>query len=138
VATVGYTGEHNVIMSRFDSMFLTGNPVSPAPRVTAPNLDFKPTNALPWLRVSILDGDGRLFPGHLTALSVGIIAIQIFLPHGSGTRVGDLLADHISGIFSGETFDQIMCDFTKKTLGGIKDGWYQINVDTPFRRWENL
>jgi hypothetical protein len=125
-------------MSRFAALFPVDNPVNPIPRVTAPNLDFEPTNNLPWLRISILDGDGRLFPGNLTALSVGIIAVQVFLPHGSGVKVGNLLADHVSGIFSGKTFNQIFCGFTKKPMHGIVDGWYQINVDTPFRRWENL
>lgn len=59
---------------------------------------------------------------------LGIISYQVFIPTGSGTYDGEVVCDHINGIFEGNRYNDIYCESGYWTEAG-RDGtdWFQFN-----------
>jgi len=83
-----------------------------------------------WCRVSIQDGNrDYATTGNLTEHS-GVLFVQVFSEHAPEARqIADSLAQHLDGYSSGA----LLCRASTINVIGPEDGWYQINVQTPWR-----
>lgn len=120
------------IMAHFSSNF---SGVA-ADKIAWDNVAFKPVTGSPWVRVSIqgnLNNFASIGGPSIKVRRLGIVFVQVFVPEGTGTLVADQLADDIADaleakqLLTGETFQA-----STKTEAGANNGWYQLNVSTPF------
>jgi hypothetical protein len=89
-----------------------------------------------FIRLTITgSGAEQLDVGGSRDRSFGIITVQVFVKAGRGTNLARKIADEIKSIYNRKNFDGILCRTTEINDSGVnEDGWYQINVDTPFYR----
>lgn len=66
----------------------------------------------------------------------GIITVQILTKAGIGNTLGRKLADQVYQIFNRQSFGECITTQTTEieSFPNTQDGWYQINVNTPFYR----
>jgi len=103
-------------------------------RIAVDNIDFEPPNNEAWVRLQIFENESQRMtignPGiHRT---IGLIAISIFVPEGTGTQVARTYADTIAAIFRDVQFNGITCRESTVTNAGNYESWYQVNVTTEF------
>jgi len=98
------------------------------------NQKFTPPDGTAWVRFSVLEGDtGRINignPGHHR--HVGMITVQIFVPHGTGTKTAREYAATIATIFRDQQFNGITCREASLAQVGEVENWYQMNLTIPF------
>ena len=64
----------------------------------------------------------------------GVITVQVFVKQGLGSAIVRKLVDEVYNIFNRQCFNGILCrTSTMDTIGEV-NGWYQVNVNTPFYR----
>lgn len=107
-------------------------------KVAYPDVDFKPPNDLPWVRLTIQHFDGFQAstgsPGSNRFRRKGILTLQIFTPQGKAALKADELADTAVNIFRGVENNGIhYYDVQMKEIGNDGAGWYQINVLAYFK-----
>jgi len=94
----------------------------------------------PWVRFTILDGDGQRqsigsnSPIHRYA---GVMIAQIFVKQTIGTKLINQYADSISAIwkdYSGQPDVEVRTPSVEKI--GDDKGWFQKNVNIPFQNDE--
>jgi hypothetical protein len=69
----------------------------------------------------------------------GLIIVQIFVPEDTGTQAARGYADAIADVFRRQEFSAgasglIRCRTPRIEPAGTRDGWYQLNVVTPYIR----
>lgn len=136
-----FAGERGPIESRFVSG-LSSTPVTfenvpdPAAVTTAKGAG----NA--WVRLTIRDtlsrtagiaGDNDILEEHR-----GLIIAQVFTRENTGTAAGRTLATSIATLYRHARFSGIKCQTPRcRPVGNDGFGWYQINVEVPYRRFSN-
>ena len=104
--------------------------------VAWPNKGFQPQSQEPWVRLTILGGDGRQVATAGRRLRrVGVITAQVFVPEGSGDRKAHEIADAVAGIFEAMTLEGVRFRAADLEHVGADGGWYQLNVSIPFE-WD--
>ncbi len=104
------------------------------------NVPFTPGND-PWVRLTIITGESVTAGIQGTEPAVddrGLVAIQIFVPEGTGTRTSKTLAWTARGVYEHARFDGILMQSASVTAAGVTDGWHQSNITIPFRRVRNV
>jgi len=98
------------------------------------NKEFDPVSGAAWIRATIQEADSSVAGLGSTNLyrNPGIISIQVFTKLGGGTKEGNDIAESIVSIFNGATFDGINCRASSIDRVGESEGWYQLNVTTPY------
>lgn len=125
---------HKNIKNRLNTQWGASTPVA------WPNVAFKPVTDQAWIRLTIKDGPCHrveLGAGQIHERGGGTIYVQVFVPEGKGTSPALTLADQIAAIFREWTYDNIACRTPSiRDFGSDGNGWYQVNVETPFIRDE--
>ena len=88
----------------------------------------------PWVRFAVLcSGDvyEPLSAGAPVA-EAGRVAVQVFVPSGSGDGIASTLADSIADLFRNYQSNKLHCGAIKRQTIGDADGWYQINISAPW------
>lgn len=99
-----------------------------------------PEDGTPWVRLFIVEGASDIAGlGGSTRLfrNTGIIVCQIFIQEGKGTKDALDIADVLDTLWSGASFNGITCRASSVTRVGTSDGWYQVNITTPYF-WDNI
>lgn len=91
-----------------------------------------------WVRIAIRNGDA--FTAGINGSTPrgeqqGRIWIQVFTPENTGTERARALAGIAATVFRHSRFDGIRCYEPEFRSVGIDDGWYQFNVNVPYRRF---
>ena len=124
------------IRARFDDNWTTERPSNtPAIPATFSDVDYKPTEGTPWVRLTVLPGgQTQVGMGSLRRFRrVGVIAVQIFVPAGSGDGLAREIADSVANIFQGRTISGVICRGTGLTRVGTDGPWTQWSADTPYQ-----
>lgn len=88
----------------------------------------------PWVRFAVLSSGDVYEPlsaGAPVAES-GRVAVQVFVPSGSGDGTASTLADSIADMFRSYQSNKLHCGAIKRQTIGDADGWYQINISAPW------
>lgn len=65
----------------------------------------------------------------------GLITVQVLIKAGLGSNLGRKIADEIYYAFNRANIDGLQCRSTYiDVFPNTQDGWYQINVNTPYYR----
>jgi len=105
------------------------------------NVKFEEPKNRAWVRLTIVNGAG--FPLSINVgmseRHNGVVIAQIFTPKDQGTAEAKVLADKVSDIFRTKRISYgdsgILQTFVPSPMNvGTREGWYQINVRTPFHR----
>jgi hypothetical protein len=105
------------------------------------NVRFEATQDEYWIRPTILEGEAEQITLESTPLyrTIGLLTIGVFAPEGEGTAQARTHADSLAAIFRGAKFSgltfwtpTITRAGTGVTQTGANNGWFQLNVDTPF------
>jgi len=96
----------------------------------------------PWVRLTIRDTASRT-AGIAGANDIleehrGLIIAQVFTRENTGTAAGRTLATTIATLYRHARFSGIKCltPFCR-VVGNDGNGWLQINVEVPYRRFSN-
>jgi len=105
------------------------------------NVRFDEPKGRSWVRLTIVNALG--FPlsinSGMSERHNGVIVVQIFTPKDGGTAEAKALADKVSDIFRTRKLEVadsgIIQTFVPSAMNvGTREGWYQLNVRTPFHR----
>jgi hypothetical protein len=129
------------ITARFVAKWPTGNPVTPVPTVSWPNVDFDTPESAPWARVDIATGEsmqvGVAGATQGAYRAPGIVTVRVFVPKDTGTSVAYSLADHAASIFRGWESGDI--HFESASINELSedsaDPWFGIAVKCAFKRY---
>lgn len=97
-----------------------------------------------WLRLTIIPStnfnatDGYLTLSPVVIRYTGYIAIQLFNPVNVGSGVNRRLTDEITKILRNKSINGINLKATSIQRIGIREGWYQTNIITPYYWDEQL
>ncbi len=100
------------------------------------NVDFEPPDNSSWIRATILNGETIYDRFSSKKRHLGIISIQIFSPLNQGASTARSYADTIKSIFDGQEFGGVSCQASSIVNVGNLNGWYQLNLNVPFSRYE--
>jgi hypothetical protein len=128
--------QDNELRTRFNTVWANRTTVA------WPNAAFTPPSPqVPWVRFTITDGEGRQTtigsPTNNHA-HTGVLFISIFAPTNAGDAIANQRADEAAAIFRNWCGTNIRCRAVTIKSIGVFEGWYQINVQVPFRRDELL
>jgi hypothetical protein len=109
-------------------------------RIAFDNINFK-LGEDSFIRLTINEGESSqitLGPAPNLHRGVGITTIQIFVPDGSGTTQIRTWADQLIALFKSQKETSGQASVTTlsphaRRVGTDSDGWYQMNVNVPFR-----
>lgn len=137
-----FENERVVLSARFKA-FWEGAVIlalsNPVPAVEWNNQPFTQPQNLPWVRFNLIPvtTDGGSVGGNLVR-SVGIMAIQIFIPGTTGSALARKLCDALATEFNFATIAVARGYLHFKTCSpedyGHNDGYYQFNANLPFWR----
>lgn len=130
----GFADERRAIEATFSAAYSTTT-------VKYENVSFNKPNTA-WVALTVLSTEAkRITLGDNTQLHrfPGMIVVNIFTPEDKGTQEAREIADTISDIFRDAQFSAgssglITCRTPSLDSVGTRDGWYQLNVITPFHR----
>ena len=130
----GFAAERQAIESRMAANFTT------IP-IRYENVPFKETQTA-YCALFIRRGEGHLItlgPAPQLQRWAGIIAVQVFVPEDTGTETPSSYADNIASVFNRQEFSAgasglIRCRTPRVETVGTRNGWFQINVTTPYIR----
>ena len=104
--------------------------------VAWPNAAFTPPDDEPWVRLTILGGDGRQVATAGRRLRrVGVVKVQVFVPEGSGDPQARSIADEVASLFEAGTYEGIRFRASDLEHVGPDGASYQLNVSIPFE-WD--
>jgi len=120
------------IRERFNSAWPIEQPTI---NLTFSDVDYKPIEGDPWVRVTILPGgQTQVGLGDLRRFRrIGVVACQIFVPAGSGDGLARELADSVANIIQGRTLNGVIFRGTGLTRVGVDGAWSVWTADTPFQ-----
>lgn len=105
------------------------------------NHEFTPPNdGSSWVRLTVVEGESNiagLGDSQRLFRNVGVIICQIFVQDGKGSKAALDIADILETIWGGASFNGITCRASSVTRVGADNGWYQVNVSTPYF-WDNI
>ena len=134
---MSFEDERRAIESRFASNFTTVT----ADRIAWENRRFKQPDTGTWVRFTVLNGETRNAALSNTILkrTIGVIAVQVFVPELTGTKTAREAADAVATVFQNQQFSAgnsgtITCRAASIRSIGIDAGWFQINVTCPYQR----
>lgn len=111
------------------------NGLQPA-QIQWPNRAFTvPTTGI-WARVSYMGGDGFIagMADDPLTRETGILSIQLFIRNGEGTATLSNLADSLGKWLAFYTVGSLeLLAASKIDVGDDKQGFYQMNVNVPYR-----
>lgn len=100
------------------------------------NVSFTPEEGEAWVRFSVQNNLSNFISiggPSVKVRKLGIIFVQVFVPQGQGTLLADQIVDKVSNTLEAE---QLTSGFTLQETSvqnvGNNNGWYQVNVSTPF------
>jgi hypothetical protein len=107
--------------------------------VSFQNEDFSPPFNAPWIYAEILpiEGGGSDFnsPGLRVASGLGLIALHVFVPTGTGTRDAFDLADQLAALLRFRTLSTGVETAVASVGGGTSSddegNWFRVSVTTP-------
>lgn len=105
-----------------------------ASQIAWDGVDFTPPDG-PWVRASILTGDGRMDTagdGVTGNAHVGVLSIAIFGKPGAGYGAVDTLADTVRDAFSRVQIGTAFFFAPSLPRRSAGDGWLQVTVTCPF------
>lgn len=120
------------IRNRFNSQWDTEQPTVV---LTYSDVNYKPVEGNAWVRVNVL-------PGEQTQVSmgdqrrfrrIGVVAVQIFVPAGSGDGLAREIADSVATIVQGRTLSGVILRGTGLTRVGVEGPWSIWTADTPYQ-----
>ncbi len=111
-------------------------------RYWSSGVPFDPKPGVAYIALQITDVTGNqvsLGSGSQLHRYAGLIILQILVPERGGPKVADQYCDTLDDLFRRATFSHgssgtIVCRTPQKTVVGVQDGWYQVNLVVPFRR----
>ncbi len=112
-----------------------GVPVAYDGAPNGPSVDAAIANQEPWVRLTIQHGDSFVagLGSEPCVRRPGLIMCQVFTKDNQGSRqayqIADSLAAHLQFWRTGHL--ETLASSVQRT--GPSDGWYQLNVSTPFR-----
>lgn len=107
--------------------------------VSYQNEDFTAPYGSPWVYVEILpvDADGSSFnsPGLRVRSAIGLIALHVFVPTGTGTREAFSLADQLAALLNFRTLSTGVETAAASVAGGEtsddEGNWYRVSCTSP-------
>lgn len=88
----------------------------------------------PWVRFTVVGG-GDAYATISTGAAIaerGRVVVQIFAPSGTGDGTISTLRDGIAALFRKYTTSGLYCGAISEQCVGDSDGWYQINISSPW------
>lgn len=137
---MNFAEERAAIESRFSEMF-TAAPIAWENVAESAELQTAKGSAQPWVRLSIRNGDsltsaiGGATGADILAMHQGRIWVQVFVAEGTGTQMARQMADTARDVYRQARFSGIKCYEPSMSAAGVSDGWYQVNVSVPYRRY---
>lgn len=104
--------------------------------VTYPNdPTFDPTGKPIWARLTNLPGQARAneIGAGPVVQRTGIVIVQLFVPAGSRSLLITETADRIRELFEFQDDGKLAYFAVSSYDAGESDGWYQINLNIPYR-----
>lgn len=102
------------------------------------NAPFTPPDAADWIRCTVIEAETLKADVLRRVRNSGAIVIQVFQPVLTGTRDARALADLVASIFDQQAFSGLICAVASVLrVGDTGDGWFQFNVNVPYRLDEN-
>jgi hypothetical protein len=127
-----HSSDAQTIREQINSLWSTEQPTI---NLSFSDVDYKPTEGNAWVRVNILSGSQtQVGFGDLRRFRrVGVVAIQIFVPAGSGDGQAREIADSVANILQGRTLNGVILRGTGLTRVGIDGAWSVWSADTPYQ-----
>ena len=130
----GFAAERQAIESRMAANF-TAIPIK------FENVAFQEIQTA-YCAIFVRRGEGHLItlgPAPQLQRWAGIIVVQVFVPEDTGTQTIAGYADSIAAVWNRQEFSAgasglIRCRVAKVDTNGTRNGWYQMNVTTPYIR----
>lgn len=131
---MGYQAIEQTIRERFDAQWPS---LQPDILYTFDNQGEpeNPNNAA-WVRLTILNGTAQqveMGGSKRRWRRPGVVAVQIYIPAGSGTGLATELGDSVRDIFEGVTISGVIFRATSLVRVGITGPWLQYNSNTNFQ-----
>lgn len=103
--------------------------------LTFSDVNYKPVEGKAYIRVNILPGDQtQVSMGDLRRFRrIGVVAVQIFVPAGSGDGQAREIADSVATILQGRTLSGVILRGTGLTRVGVEGAWSMWTADTPYQ-----
>lgn len=100
------------------------------------NVSYSPIEGQAWVRFSVQNNLSNFVSvggPNVKVRKYGIVFVQVFTPEGNGTLLSDQIVDNVVNSLEAE---QLTSGFTLQESSvqniGNSNGWYQVNVSTPF------
>jgi len=104
------------------------------------NVDFdEPKQSDSWIRLRVFeDSSNRINIGKKGVhRQAGTIALEIYIPRNTGTKLIQDHADALAGLFRDAQFNGITCREASLSINGDFNGWYQGTLTIPFH-WDGI
>jgi hypothetical protein len=103
------------------------------------NVNYTPQHGTSWLELTIVNGDSFLagLGNPNMDRHTGVLQITVNTPLGEGTSNGRTLAGEAAAIFSGQSFNGIICRKASITRIGERNNWFTYAVSVPYWRDED-
>jgi len=98
------------------------------------NAPFEEPQSEPWIRVRIFDDvTRRITIGNpATYRHAGLLVLEIFTPKNSGTGTARTYAGTLATLFRDVQFSGLTFREPSLSNGGEENGWFKMNLSTPF------
>lgn len=132
---MSYETERQLIETAFQTGWADRTPVQ------YDDITFEAPEGDPWVRITILDGQGRQAsvgaPGANIVRHVGVVAIQVHCPKGSGQARFTPFAQGVEDIFLNRTIENLRFTVPYISGGAIQNGAFTSRtIMCPFTRDE--
>lgn len=140
MAQTSYLTAQREILDRFQSQWATRHPTDcpvdwPNKRFD-PATGFTPATHTAWVRITIRTADARQASLGGTVhrwRRSGVVLVQVFIPEGKGAQPALAVADDVVASLQGLTLNGMALRASRiDQPARTQDGWYQVNVTTPF------
>ena len=136
-----FAAAYDTILTQFKAQMDSRRPKVP---VAWPGIDFDPDTGFAaathqgWCRITILGADtvqaSAGGPGKRRWRVWGQVTVQVFTPTKSGVLTAMEIADDVATSLRGVVASDVtLLASTVRPIGQDEQGWFQVNVDTPFR-----
>ena len=89
---------------------------------------------VPWVRFAVIGGGDvyEALSAGAPAAEFGRVAVQIFVPSGTGDGAVSTIRDSIAALFRNYSSGNLRCGSIREQYVGDADGWYQLNISSPW------
>jgi len=129
---MGHAADSQTIRERFNTQWPIEQPSVP---FSFQDVEYNPSKDTAWVRCGIITGEQtQVSMGTLRRFRrVGVVAVQIFVPAGSGDGLAKELADSVANIFQGQTINGVIFRGTGLDRVGIDGAWAVWTASTPYQ-----